>query len=34
MTLMEIELGILLIERRDVAQGARLRTWMTPSRPA
>ena len=29
MTLMEIELGILLIERRDVAQGARLRTWMT-----
>jgi predicted nucleic acid-binding protein len=29
MTLMEIELGILQIERRDVAQGARLRTWMT-----
>lgn len=27
-TLMELELGILLIERRDVAQGARLRTWM------
>jgi predicted nucleic acid-binding protein len=29
MTLMEIELGILQIERRDAAQGARLRTWMT-----
>jgi predicted nucleic acid-binding protein len=29
MTLMEIELGILQIERRDVVQGARLRTWMT-----
>ena len=29
MTLMEIELGILRIERRDTAQGARLRTWMT-----
>ena len=29
MTLMEIELGILRIERRDVAQGARLRAWMT-----
>lgn len=27
-TLMELELGILLIERRDLAQGARLRTWM------
>ncbi|MFN4011620.1 MAG: type II toxin-antitoxin system VapC family toxin [Pannonibacter sp.] len=27
-TLMELELGILLIERCDVAQGARLRTWM------
>jgi predicted nucleic acid-binding protein len=27
-TLMEIELGILLIERRDAAQGARLRGWM------
>ncbi len=27
-TLMELELGILLIERRDVAQGTRLRTWM------
>lgn len=27
-TLMELELGILLIERRDVAQGARLRAWM------
>jgi toxin FitB len=27
-TLMEIELGILLIARRDSAQGARLRTWM------
>ena len=27
-TLMELELGILLIERRDSAQGARLRTWM------
>ncbi len=29
MTLMELELGILRIERRDVAQGARLRAWMT-----
>ncbi len=29
MTLMEIELGILRIERRDAAQGTRLRTWMT-----
>ncbi len=28
-TLMEIELGILRIERRDTAQGARLRAWMT-----
>ena len=28
-TLLEIELGILLIERRDAAQGVRLRTWMT-----
>jgi predicted nucleic acid-binding protein len=27
-TLMEIELGILRIERRDPAQGARLRVWM------
>jgi predicted nucleic acid-binding protein len=27
-TLMEIELGILRIERRDAAQGARLRAWM------
>ena len=29
MTLLEIELGILRIERRDGAQGARLRVWMT-----
>ena len=29
MTLMEIELGILQIERRDAAQGTRLRMWMT-----
>ncbi len=29
MTLMEIELGVLRIERRDAAQGARLRAWMT-----
>ena len=29
MTLMELELGILLIERRDAAQGTRLRAWMT-----
>lgn len=28
-TLMEIELGVLQIERRDVAQGKRLRTWVT-----
>jgi len=27
-TLMEIELGVLRIERRDPAQGARLRAWM------
>ena len=27
-TLMEIELGILRIERRDVAQGTKLRFWM------
>jgi predicted nucleic acid-binding protein len=27
-TLMEIELGILRIERRDPTQGARLRAWM------
>ncbi|MDD2676702.1 MAG: type II toxin-antitoxin system VapC family toxin [Methylacidiphilaceae bacterium] len=27
-TLMEIELGILRIERRDPSQGARLRAWM------
>jgi predicted nucleic acid-binding protein len=27
-TLMELELGILRIERRDPGQGARLRTWM------
>ncbi len=29
MTLMEIELGILQSERRDAAQGTRLRAWMT-----
>ncbi len=29
MTLMEMELGILRVERRDAPQGARLRTWMT-----
>lgn len=27
-TIMELELGVLLIERRDIAQGARLRVWM------
>lgn len=27
-TIMELELGILLMERRDIAQGARLRVWM------
>lgn len=27
-TLMELDLGILLMERRDPAQGARLRAWM------
>ena len=27
-TIMEIELGILRVERRDPAQGARLRAWM------
>ena len=29
MTLMELELGILRIERRDARQGARLRSWMS-----
>ena len=28
LTLMELEIGILRIERRDAAQGARLRSWM------
>ncbi|MCL2830592.1 MAG: type II toxin-antitoxin system VapC family toxin [Betaproteobacteria bacterium] len=28
-TLMELELGILRVERRDAVQGARLRAWMT-----
>ena len=28
LTLMELEIGILRIERRDTGQGARLRTWM------
>jgi len=28
MTLMEIELGVLRIERRDAAQGVRLRAWI------
>ncbi len=27
-SLMELELGILLVERRDAPQGERLRTWM------
>ncbi len=27
-TIMELELGILLLERRDVAQGATLRSWL------
>ncbi len=27
-TLMELELGVLLVERRDSAQGAMLRTWL------
>lgn len=27
-TIMELELGIVRVERRDVVQGARLRTWM------
>ena len=27
-TIMELEIGILRIERRDPSQGARLRTWM------
>lgn len=27
-TLMELDLGILLVKRRDPTQGARLRTWM------
>lgn len=27
-TLMELELGVLRVERRDPAQGERLRTWM------
>ena len=28
LTLMELEIGILRIERRDAEQGARLRQWM------
>ena len=28
LTLMELEIGILRIERRDTGQGKRLRTWM------
>ena len=32
-TLMEIELGVLRIERRDPLQGARLRAWVEPSHP-
>jgi toxin FitB len=28
-TIMELELGILRMERRDAAQGGRLRAWMT-----
>lgn len=28
LTLMELEIGILRIQRRDVAQGQRLRAWM------
>ena len=28
LTLMELEIGILRIERRDAVQGERLRTWM------
>lgn len=28
LTLMELEIGILRIERRDIPQGERLRTWM------
>ncbi|HEY0229087.1 MAG TPA: type II toxin-antitoxin system VapC family toxin, partial [Mycobacterium sp.] len=27
-TLLELELGVLRMERRDAAQGARLRTWL------
>ncbi len=27
-TLLELELGVLRVERRDAVQGARLRTWM------
>ena len=27
-TMMELELGILLMERRDISQGATLRAWM------
>lgn len=28
MTLMELEIGVLRVERRDPIQGARLRTWL------
>ena len=28
LTLMELEIGVLRIERRDTVQGERLRTWM------
>ena len=31
LTLMELETGVLLVERRDPAQGARLRAWLTAS---
>lgn len=27
-TVLELEIGVLLVERRDAAQGATLRTWM------
>ncbi|QDQ89278.1 type II toxin-antitoxin system VapC family toxin [Alcaligenaceae bacterium SJ-26] len=30
-TVMELELGVLAVERKDVAQGAMLRTWLEQS---
>ena len=34
LTLMELEIGILRIERHDTGQGERLQTWHGPACPA